>query len=151
MTKFIYCMKMKHFSAFFIAITVWGCVDAQDDKPGSYGAQIGIVNHTNRYIYATMVGEQSGGHSDKHNPGAANICCISLPDEWHPELKLLVRWDMPEGTKHVWKEKVVRVEQYSKPGSLYLHFFPNDEVRIVVTNWAGSSSNHPIAPPPESN
>jgi hypothetical protein len=58
-----------------------------------------------------------------------------------------VRWDMPEGHTHIYKEKVVEVEKYDRPGSIYLHFFPNDEVRVVVSNAAGYSQKHPIAPP----
>ncbi|GGY68639.1 hypothetical protein GCM10007387_58440 [Pseudoduganella albidiflava] len=140
---------MKYIAVFVFFSTVCACADAQSDSTGTYGAQVGIVNHTGRYIYATMVGDSGGGHSDKYNPGVANICCVTLPDKWNPKLEFLVRWDMPEGTKHVWREKLVKVQQYDKPGSLYLHFFQDDEVRIVVTNWAGSSPKHPIAPPPE--
>jgi hypothetical protein len=56
---------------------------------------------------------------------------------------------MPKGVVDVWKEKIVEIEKYDRPGSIYLHFFPNDEVRVVVSNAAGYSSKHPIAPPPE--
>ena len=62
-------------------------------------------------------------------------------------MKVLVRWNMPEGIKDVVKEKVVEVEKYERPGSIYLHFFPNDEVRVVITSTAGYSLKHPIPPP----
>lgn len=77
----------------------------------------------------------------------ANICCTTIPLVWHPGMKVLVRWDMPEGPKHIFKEKIVDVERYDEPGSLYIHIFPDDEVRVVVSNIVAFSKNHPIAPP----
>ena len=40
---------------------------------------------------------------------------------------------MPEGVKDVVKEKIVEVEKYDEPGDIYLNFFPNDKVRVVIT------------------
>jgi len=57
---------------------------------------------------------------------------------------VLVRWNMPKGVVDVRKEKIVEVEKYDEPGSIYLHFFPNDEVRVVVSNAAGYGDKHPI-------
>lgn len=117
---------------------------SQVEEPGTYGAQVGIVNHTDRYIYSTYVGDGLGGHADAYSNGVANMCCITVPDEWHPGLSLKVSWDMPIKGVHTYKEKVVQVEKYDEPGSVYLHFFPDDQVRIVVTRWVGGSSKHPI-------
>ncbi|MYM72677.1 DUF3304 domain-containing protein [Duganella sp. FT134W] len=43
--------------------------------------------------------------------GMANICCTSIPYVWHPGMKVLVRWDMPQGHQHIVKEKIVEVEK----------------------------------------
>ena len=48
-------------------------------------------------------------------------------------MKVRVRWDMPIGHTHNVKEKIVEVEKYEETGSVYLHFFANDEVRVVVS------------------
>lgn len=64
-------------------------------------------------------------------------------------MNVLVRWDMPEGSKHFYKEKMVEVEKYEEPGTIYLHFFPNDQVRVVVSQYAGWSPMHPIKAPEE--
>lgn len=58
-----------------------------------------------------------------------------------------VRWNMPIGRTDVIKEKIVEVEKYDEPGSIYLHFFPNDEIRVVVSNVAGWGAEHPIPRP----
>lgn len=81
--------------------------------------------------------------------GVGNVCCASVPKIWHQDMKVLVHWDMPEGSKHIFKEKVVDVEKYDEPGTIYLHFFPDDEVRVVVSQYAGWSRMHPIKPPAE--
>ncbi|CDG84881.1 hypothetical protein GJA_4273 [Janthinobacterium agaricidamnosum NBRC 102515 = DSM 9628] len=51
---------------------------------------------------------------------------------------------MPEGHTDIFKEKIVEVEKYDEAGDIYMHFFPNDEVRVVVSNARGASSAHPI-------
>lgn len=119
-------------------------------KPSNetYKAGIGIVNHTDRYIYSTAVNGEWGGHAHKFSAGIANFCCVTLPTKWRPGLNVKVDWDMPEETTHIYKSKVVEVEKYDEPGEVYLHFFPDDKVRVVVTMWVGASPNHPIAPPP---
>lgn len=112
-------------------------------------AQVGIVNHTGNFIYsASLSGEEvpggGGGGMSAWGAGNANICCTSIPTVWHPGIKVLVRWDMPDGHTHVRKEKVVDIEKYDEPGSIYLHFFPDDVVRVVVSEYPGASKAHPI-------
>lgn len=130
-----------------MAMNLNACAITQQDRTETYGASIGIVNHTNNYIYATQVAGAGGGHAGRLHAGIANVCCVMLPVKWRSGLRVKVEWDMPEGTKHVWREKIVEIEEYETPGSVYLHFFPNDEVRIVVTKWAGGAPEHPIPPP----
>jgi hypothetical protein len=112
-------------------------------------AQVGIVNHTGNFIYsASLSGDEvpggGGGGMSRWGAGHANICCTSIPRVWHPGIKVTVYWDMPDGHTHIPKEKIVEVEKYDEPGDVYLHFFPNDEVRVVVSNIAGYGDRHPI-------
>lgn len=112
-------------------------------------AQVGIVNHTGNFIYsASFSGDEvrggGGGGMSRWGAGGAEICCTSIPRVWHPGIKVKVYWDMPDGHTHIPKEKIVEVEKYDEPGDIYLHFFPNDEVRVVVSNAAGYSDKHPI-------
>lgn len=129
-----------------LTIAIAGCaantIHAQPSDRAA--AQVGIVNHTGNYIYSASVDGAGGGGMDRWGAGIANICCSSIPRVWYPGMKVQVRWDMPEGHKHILKEKVVEVEKYEKPGSIYIHFFPNDEVRVVVTSIVPYSPDHPI-------
>ena len=50
-----------------------------------------------------------------------------------------------------WKERTVEVPRYSvvelDRGTFYMHFFPNDEVKVLVaTRWAGFEG-HPYPHP----
>jgi hypothetical protein len=138
---------MRSLACLIYAISMAGCATQQATSPAAATAQVGIVNHTGKFIYSASVDGAGGGNMDRWGAGFANICCASIPEVWHPGLKVMVTWDMPEGHTHIIKEKLVEVEKYDEPGSVYLHFFPNDEVRVVVTSIVGSSSEHPIPPP----
>lgn len=148
--------KMKHMKIWTIvfvgALVLSACttpLKGAEESPAdqTYGATIGIVNHTGTYIYSTTVDRREAGHAHALSAGVGSMCCVSLPKKWHPGLKVEVAWDMPEGTKHILKSKLVEVERYERPGTVYLHFFSDDTIRVVVTNSVGASPNHPIAPP----
>jgi len=116
-------------------------------EDSSYSASVGIVNHTSKFIYSASVNGAGGANMDAWGAGIGEVCCATVPKTWHSGMKVIVRWDMPEGSKHVVKEKTVEVERYDEPGSIYLHFFPDDQVRVVVSQYYGWSSKHPIPRP----
>lgn len=115
--------------------------------PQTATAQVGVVNHTGNYIYSASVDGAGGGNMRRWSAGIASVCCASIPRVWYPGMKVRVRWNMPIGEKDVIKEKTVEVEKYERPGSIYLHFFPDDVIRVVVTNVGPRHPNHPIPPP----
>lgn len=124
-------------------------IDERDrTKEEMYAANVGIVNHMEKYIYSTTVNGAGGGHAHPLSAGVGSMCCVDLPKQWYSGLKVEVGWDVPDGITHIRKSKIVEVEKYKSPGTLYLHFFSDDSVRVVVTNSVGASPNHPIAPPP---
>lgn len=93
-------------------------------EDGTYEASIGIVNHTDRFIDMTWVGNGGGGHSSPFHAGVADVCCVTMPRKWFEGLKLEVKWDTAEGRQSVTRKKIVGVEKYDTAGSVYLHFFP---------------------------
>ena len=138
---------MKLTLALAYALFLNGCTFLQKEESPTVGAQVGIVNHTGRFIYSATVNGAGGGTMSAWGAGVANICCTSIPSVWYPGIKVLVRWDMPEGRTHVIKEKVVEVERYDEPGSIYMHFFPNDEVRVLSSLVDPGHPNYPIPRP----
>jgi hypothetical protein len=142
---------MKWLWVLLVALNLLACAGVESEKkskgPETDAAQVGVVNHTGNYIYSASVNGAGGGKMSAWGAGYANICCTSIPRTWYPGMKVRVRWNMPVGRTDVIKEKVVEVEKYEESGDIYLHFFPNDEVRVVVSNVAGYSSEHPISRP----
>ncbi|GJI97350.1 hypothetical protein RugamoR57_40680 [Duganella caerulea] len=135
-----------HLFAIASTVAISGCALHQSRAQPSdrANAQIGIVNHTGNYIDSASVDGAGGGNMARWGEGFANICCTSIPEVWHPGMKVLVRWDMPVGHQHIVKEKVVEVEKYERLGDIYMVFFPNDEVRVVVSQNGPRASDFPI-------
>lgn len=124
-----------------------GCSSPPGLYDSSYGASIGIVNHTDRYIDSASINGAGGGNMGAWGAGLANVCCISVPKKWNAGMKAQVRWDVPERSQHSYKEKTVDIERFDEGGSIYIHFFPGDEVRVVISKYAGWSPQHPIPAP----
>lgn len=150
-------MKRPLDSLLYAALLLGACATPADNYRKTMAtAQVGIVNHTAKYVYsASLWGMASpngpsvsggGSNMSRWGAGGADICCASIPRVWYPGMKVTVRWDMPEGHQHIVKGKIVEVEKYDEPGDIYMHFFPDDEVRVVVSNAAGYSRKHPIPP-----
>jgi hypothetical protein len=138
--------RLAYLVSIVIAIGLAGCAlrETQAQQSDRAPAQVGIVNHTGNYIYSASVDGAGGANMSRWGVGGADVCCASIPRVWYPGMKVLVRWDMPEGHKHIVKEKVVEVEKYDNPGSIYMHFFPNDEVRVIVSEVGPGNPEYPI-------
>jgi hypothetical protein len=108
------------------AALLMACSTQLKRDESKYGASVGIVNHTEKYIDSASVNGAGGANMGAWGAGIGNVCCASVPRKWYPGMNVLVRWDMPEGSKHYYKEKMVEVEKYDEPGTIYLHFFPNE-------------------------
>lgn len=139
-------MKCLWIVLFAFAVSACG-TSPDEDAPQRASAMVGVVNHTDRFIYSASVDGAGGDAMDEYSAGGASVCCTTIPVKWYPGMKVTVRWNMPIGRQYVVKEKVVEVERYDEPASIYLHFFPNDVVRVIVTDYGGSSTKHPIPAP----
>jgi len=138
---------MKTLLCFISTMMIASCATHENPMLARAPAQVGIVNHTANFIYSASVDGDGGGSMSKWGAGIGEICCASIPKIWRPGIVVLVRWDMPEDHQHIVKEKLVEVEKYERPGDIYLHFFPDDVIRVVVSNTAGWGKSHPIPPP----
>ena len=129
-----------------IAVVLTGCAlrDTHAELGQGATARVGIVNHTGSYIYFASVDGAGGGAMAAWGAGSANICCASIPRVWYPGMRVTVKWNMPIGVKDVIKEKIVKVEKYDRVGDVYLHFFADDEVRVVVSGNGPRAPDYPI-------
>lgn len=133
-----------------IAMALLGCAATKPPQEDTYGAMVGIVNHTDRYIYSASVNGAGGSSMSEFGAGGGEVCCVSVPVKWRPGLMAYVQWDMPIGSQHIYQRKTVEIEPYGSEdsgNSLYVHFFPNGDVRVVIAKYPGYSKGHPISPP----
>ncbi|WP_152548441.1 DUF3304 domain-containing protein, partial [Cupriavidus sp. SK-4] len=95
-----------------------------------------------------------GANASAYGAAGAGTCCVRLPRAYRPGLTVDVKYDLTldDGSRHNWKtKKGVPVEPYTKLGSVYVHFFPNDEIRVVVTDVYPFGKDHPIPFPADPN
>ena len=112
-------------------------LSTRDDDKAYFNASLGGVNHTGQYLYGFSVNGAFGGNAREYGGGNAGVCCVRLPEVYRPGLSVDIKYDLTleDGSKHNWKtQKGVPVEPYTEPGSLYVHFFKNDNIRVVVSS-----------------
>ncbi|WP_211467403.1 DUF3304 domain-containing protein [Collimonas silvisoli] len=162
-------MRLKHLLIFTATLALSACAttapstaQAPTQKPSMVVdipmtfVSISCENHENKYIYAFYVKEpfserMAGGLSC----GGIGAFGYMLPRQWQPGMKVKVRWNRPIKGEDNWIEKTTTIRRYEKAGTLYVHFFANDEVRVVSSPYYPESPQHPIsenatvAPPEE--
>lgn len=130
----------------------------QPQDGGMATASISPYNHTGDYIHQLYVNGQWGGNSYAYGGGGSFVCCIIYPRKWRPGLTATVRWTTsssnpnatPEEGTPTWHEKVVPIERYEKSGTtLNVHFLPEGQVRLIITNLSAGHPDYPGPPPPE--
>ena len=118
---------------------------------------ISCVTHGTGYIHSFAIEEpvHSGPVGGRMAGGASCGGLIAagyaLPKTWFPGMKVKVRWK-PNGRE--WVEKTTNIMRYEKADKVVVHFFPNDQVRVVSSIFYPESPKHPISenatvPPPE--
>ncbi|WP_211453598.1 DUF3304 domain-containing protein [Collimonas antrihumi] len=116
---------------------------------------IGCLSHdgappiTSFYVQEPFSKQMLGGLSC----GGSGAFGYMLPLTWQPGMKVKVRW---KPNARDWIEKNTTIRRYNEAGDIFVHFFANDEVRIVsAARYGAQNPNHPIlksltiAPPEE--
>ncbi|WP_083651043.1 DUF3304 domain-containing protein [Azonexus hydrophilus] len=147
--------------ALLLGVFFSGCLE--EEKVGlSYHA----YNHTDKSIVSIVINGEGGilGAID-HGEGGG-VCCVVLPKKWRPGLMATIKWQEddipifnPDGTRKIidgipasnespWKERTVEVPKYGlEMGLFFIHFFPHDEVKVLVNTYGATSSRHPLPHP----
>ncbi|WP_321964443.1 DUF3304 domain-containing protein [Paraburkholderia sp. J7] len=134
------------------------------------GGGVSALNYTPWYIHSFAItgpkGSGIGGGGPNVWPmekgtsepsgGGKEVCCMTYPREWQPDLKLTVRWladKKGDGkTPGYWyKAENVRIAQYdgSKSGGVWGIFLPGDRVRIMITDGNHDGGNNANNRPPD--
>ena len=135
-----------------LCLPLAGC--AQDESGGNNmaTARISPYNHTSDHIGQIYVDGVYASNSYAYGGGGSFVCCIGYPRQWREGLSASVRWSTsssnPEDPRVLtWHEKVVPIERYEKTGTtLNVHFLPEGEVRLIITDL---SAWHPDYPGPD--
>jgi len=65
-----------------------------------------------------------------------------LPKQWRPGMKVKVSWKL-DGQP--WRETTTNIMRYDKVGTLFVHVFNNNQVRVVSSNIYPGGAGHPIS------
>ncbi|WP_052321620.1 DUF3304 domain-containing protein [Ralstonia sp. A12] len=111
-------------------------------------AEVLAHNYTDEYIAAFTINGAYIGNAAAHGYGGF-VCCVRLPKTWKPGLTVKIKWTKDDRTNDFWKEKVVEIPPYSDQdiGHFAVHFFPNDDVKVLVTMKAVGHPDYPYPSP----
>ncbi|WFR78663.1 DUF3304 domain-containing protein [Janthinobacterium rivuli] len=120
-------------------------------------ASIQVLNYSSRevdYIAVENPGNtNSGGGGDSIRPygQGGSICCFSVPEKWHADLKVVVVYQLsPDPTFH---RETVSVPSYpdGKGGDIWLIVYEDGSVGAVVSHygpsrpeWPGKIKGYPV-------
>ena len=146
------------FLAAMLSLLLVAC--SEETVPVSYSG----LNNTDKSIVSIIVNGEGGVLDAPANGGGAHVCCVIIPKKWRPDLKVNIKWQedgdwlLDENGMEVirkgkrvyvpapWKERTVDIPEYKTMGVFYIVFFPNDEVKVAVSNGypdvAGISSKN---------
>ncbi len=150
--------------ACLIGVVLAACTG--DEKVGlSYAA----YDHTDKPIVSIIINGEGGVLNASAHSEGGGVCCVLLPKRWRPGLMATIKWQEddipvfnPDGSRKVvdgvpavkespWKERTVEVPRYSEEelewGTFYIHFFENDDVKVLVNKYGASSPHHPLPHP----
>ena len=157
-TSFRYALRVSISRVALVVFAVFalaGCATHSDfdeftvtSKSGvkKVGVSIAGVNHSHRSIMWFSLNSGVGGYTPKRWPWSGTSCCVLLPEVWTPSLQVRVDWETGDAPQ---QSKTVPIERYEDIGSVYVHFFDNDEVKVVIANVGPTHPNHPIPWIPE--
>lgn len=124
-----------------------GCVT----QSHAVAADISGINYTDIYVSLFTVNGYPGPNVMPYRDGGG-ACCISVPEKWKPGMTVTVKWtDKRNADPIPWKSKVVEVPQYGPEdiGHFTVHFFPNDEIKVLVTTKYPGHPEYPFPSPKE--
>jgi hypothetical protein len=144
----------RRFALLSILVGLAGCEEKPKPAERAYVTMTGH-NYTEDYIHQFYVEGAWGGNVRAYGGGGKFTCCVGVPRYWRPGLTATVRWTTSSsipGTHsgETWHEEIVAIDPYEKAGgSMNTHFFPDNKVRLIVSEMGPSAEKYPGPPPPE--
>lgn len=121
-------------------------------------------NYTDKSIISIIINGEGGIlYASAHGQGGG-VCCVVLPEKWRPGLRAKIEWQydsVPQLDSHgkvmihdgrevliesPWNERTIELPKYDRAGTFQLHFYPNGDVKSVVSDLL---PHHPQYPDPQ--
>jgi hypothetical protein len=139
-------MKMRFIQKFltvFFLIILCGC--------GNDNASVELsgINYTDKNITGYSVNGYYAGNIHANSGGGSFFCCVLLPRNWRNDLTVNVEWNEEGVEEKKMKSLCVPVPKYEKSdiGFFAIHFYPNGEVKVLVTTKTFRYPGYPYPPP----
>lgn len=139
------------------AALLTACSTPATKKDDRTGVSIRALNYSAREVAMIAVEEpgdrNSGGGGDALNPysSGGSICCFALPPKWHPDLKVVVAYQLYPETAY--RRVLVNVPPYAegKLGAIWLIVNEDESAEVVVSEfgpsreeWPGKVKGYPV-------
>ena len=115
-------------------------VSAEAKPAETVGVMIDSVNYSHdrsyKYTLYDLTGavpkEVGGAIVPQLGSGGEKNCCLALPKQWRPGLKVRLEWqeaNQKEKEPEIYKREM-EIPRYEQPADLYVAFHPQHEVEI---------------------
>jgi hypothetical protein len=137
-----------------------GCFEEEKEGVSYVG-----VNHTSEGVVDVTINGTGGIMAAYPHGTSGDVCCVTVPNRWKPGISVTIAWEdggrllLDDQGKEVIrnghtvlvrgqrKTKVVSVPQYDVPQILWIHFFPSDEIKLVMSKYGPGYSKHGLPDP----
>jgi len=142
---------MRHFLKTFLLLC--GCVGTLSLAGCSEEtSSVNLAVH-DHYPERQVLGASVNGEASSAIGGTT--CCVTVPKKWKPGLTAKVSWSVylpvdpndPDSVKElVEKSAVAEIQEYTQNelGSIHVHVYPGEKVRLVVARWDYGSPFYPL-------
>lgn len=148
------------FVALSVALALTACFEEEMEGVSYQGA-----NHTDEAAAEVTLNGEGGIMLANEHGYSGNICCVNVPKKWRSGLTMTVSWEdggrwlldaqgkevIREGrtvlVRGIRKSKTVEIPEYTTPETLWVHFFPHDEVKVVMSKYWPGHAKHPLPDP----
>ncbi|NBA95430.1 DUF3304 domain-containing protein [Pseudomonas sp. R5(2019)] len=114
-----------------LSLVLAGC----DSREDSVSAGLTGIDHLPDHLSVQNF-SLNGTGGFQAGKGGSEVCCVSLPRSWRPDLTAVVQWNVTNWRDCGWEsyERRVPVEPYEKVGHAWVHFMGDGSVRVVSSD-----------------
>jgi len=108
---------------------------------GRFTAAVDSVNYSHIYEFSYTLYDLSrnppqaigGDLTDVLQGGGSKGCCVSLPTQWHPGIKLKLDWERADFTKIEKFSQEFELPKYDRPGDVFVILNPDSTIEVIVS------------------